>query len=68
MKVEIIEGVVIRFIPENSKDCFDLGSISTKLPTESHFTCGTGEQPELKELETNIEYVVNFIAMAKRPT
>ena len=67
MKVEIIKDVVIRFIPENSKDCFDLGVVSTKLPNESHFVASKHEPPELKELETSIEYLINFIGLAKVP-
>ena len=65
MKLEIIKDVVIRFVPENSKDCFDLGVISTKLPNESHFLAITQEPIELKELETSIEHLINFIALAK---
>ena len=65
MKIEILKGAVIRFVPENSKDCFDLGAISTKIFNETHFTCGTGESPDLIRLETGIGDIINFITLAK---
>jgi len=64
MKIEILKNAVIRFVPENSKDCFDLGAISTKIFNETHFTCETGS-PDLIRLETGIGDIVNFITLAK---
>ena len=65
MKIEILKNAVIRFVPENSKDCFDLGAISTKIFNETHFTAGVDESSELKCLEAGIEHVVNFLALAR---